>query len=105
MADEIGHQYPIQDSEDLRKIAKRICQEMEGTDDALAMAAGAIAGYPPLYAAALGIMVAKLSDHADDADRGEWMAKFLLALAQDRVLSVFDRSGRPHWPYWMEDDT
>jgi hypothetical protein len=42
--------------------------------------------------------------HASDEDHGEWLAKFLLALAEDRVRSVFDRSGEPHWPDWMEDD-
>lgn len=61
-----------------------------------------LAEYPPLYAEALGIMVAKIGSQAGDDDQGEWLAKFLLAVAQDQVRSVFDRSGKPHWPEWME---
>lgn len=68
------------------------------------MAASRIAEYPPLYAAALGIMVAKLSATPEESETSEWMARFPLALAQDRVRSVFNRSGEPHWPEWMEDD-
>lgn len=104
MADDSAQQYPIKDPDVLRQIATRICQGMKATDDGAAIAATAIGDYSPLYAAALGIMVAKASGHASDEDRGEWLAKFLLALAQDRVRSVFDRSGEPHWPDWMEDD-
>jgi hypothetical protein len=103
MAEDTNEPYPIQDPNELRQIAVQICQEMKGTDDAPAMAASRIAEYPPLYTAALGIMVAKLSSTPEEEDATAWMAKFLLALAQDRVRSVVDRSGEPHWPEWMED--
>jgi hypothetical protein len=105
MAEDTNERYPIQDPEVLQQIAVQICQRMKGTDDALTMGAAAIGDYPPLYAAALGVMVAKLSSTPEEGDANEWMAKFLLALAQDRVRSVFDRSGEPHWPDWMEDDS
>lgn len=104
MEQEDSH-FPIRDPSDLRRIATEICRAMEGTDDATSMALSTIAEYPPLYAASLGIMIAKLSATPADVDSNEWMAKFLLALAQDRVRSVFDRSGEPHWPEWLEDDS
>lgn len=104
MTQDVQQEYPIQDPQDLLRIARQVCQAMKGTDDGPAMGAHTIGEYPPLYAAALGIMVAKVSGHAGDEDRGEWLARFLLALAQDRVRSVFDRTGEPHWPEWMEDE-
>ena len=102
MANEEGLPYPIQNPDELKRIASDICARMSGTDDGPAIGASAIGDYPPLYAAALGIMVAKLRGDAIE-DQGEWLAKFLLALAQDRLRSVFDRSGEPHWPEWMEE--
>ena len=41
--------------------------------------------------------------HAHGANRqqAERLARFLLAVAQDRVRSTFDRSGKPYGPEWL----
>ena len=97
------NEFPVVDPEHLNRIAAKICAEMRGTDDAPLMAVGKIAEYPPLYAAAIGIALARMTALTEGRDSSDRLARFLLAVAQDRVRSVFSIGDGPYWPDWMED--
>ena len=101
MTTDIGQKYPIQDADALRTLAGKVHRMWQGTDDAPVFAARELEKYPPLYAAAAAVMLYAARLDAANRQEPERLARFLLAVAQDRIKPTFDTTAKPYGPEWL----